>query len=209
LSTNLGWPPGSLVINSEDYARAWGSISPSAYTIQATPGVSTAAIGELARHALRPLSGLTVETYVEREHRHYTLARQGLSRLTQIRLLVLIAAMLAISGAMGALIWQRRDLVAFIKCEGYRQGVLWRWLLCESAILLVAGCSIGAVFGLYGELLLSHALASVTGFPMVFHVGALIALSSFALVSMVAVAIVALAGYVVVRVPPRTVSPAY
>lgn len=110
---------------------------------------------------------------------------------------------------MGALIWQRRDLVAFVKCEGYRRGVLWRWLICESAILLVAGCSVGAIFGLYGEVLLSHALASVTGFPMVFHVGALIALSSFALVSAVAVAVVALAGYAVVRVPPKTVSPSY
>ena len=81
------------------------------------------------------------------------LRAQGLSRLTQIRLLVLIAAMLAVAGALGAMIWQRRDLVAFIKCEGYRRGVLWRWLCCESALLLGAGCSIGAVFGLYGQLL--------------------------------------------------------
>ena len=45
--------------------------------------------------------------------------------------------------------------------------MLWRWLLCESALLLVAGCLIGAVFGLYGQLLVSHFLASVTGFPIV------------------------------------------
>jgi putative ABC transport system permease protein len=209
LSTNLGWPPGALVIDSRDYARAWNSSDPSAYAIQTTPGASAAVVRRSAERALGAHSGLTVETYRERERRHYALARQGLSRLTQIRLMVLIAAMLAIGGAVGALIWQRRDLVAFIKCEGYRQGVLWRWLLCESVILLVAGCSIGAVFGLYGELLLSHALVSVTGFPMVFHIGALIALTSFVLVSVVALAIVAFAGYLVVRVPPRTVSPAY
>ena len=187
LSTNLGWPPGSIMINSQEYARAWASADPSAYVIRTQPGAAVAQVARRIRRALAPNAGLTVETYIEREQRHYALARQGLSRLTQIRLLVLIAAMLAIGGAMGALIWQRRDLVAFIKCEGYRQGVLWRWLLCESAILLVAGCSIGAVFGLYGELLLSHALARVTGFPVVFHVGALIALTSFALVSVVAV----------------------
>ncbi|HSZ70481.1 MAG TPA: FtsX-like permease family protein [Solirubrobacteraceae bacterium] len=209
LSTNLGWSPGSLVINSQDYARAWESEDPSAYAIQTRPGVSVATVRRLALLALGAHSGLTVETYVERERRHYALARQGLSRLTQIRLMVLIAAMLAIGGAIGALIWQRRDLVAFIKCEGYYQGVLWRWLLCESIILLVSGCLIGAIFGIYGELLLSHALASVTGFPMVFHVGVTIALTSFVLVSVVAVVIVALAGYLVVRVPPRTVSPAY
>ena len=131
-----------------------GERDPSAYVIQTQPDAVVAQVARGIRRALAPSAGLTVETYIEREQRHYALAKQGLSRLTQIRLLVLIAAMLAIGGAMGALIWQRRDLVAFIKCEGYRQGVLWRWLLCESAILLVAGCSIGAVFGLYGELLL-------------------------------------------------------
>jgi putative ABC transport system permease protein len=209
LSTNLGWPPGALVTDSADYARGWRSLDPSAYTIQTAPGASAAAVAARVRAALPRGAALSVETAAARVRRHNVVAHQGLARLTEIRLLVLIAAILAISGAMGALIWQRRDLVAFIKCEGYRQGVLWRWLLCESALLLVAGCSIGAAFGLYGELLLSHALASVTGFPMVFHVGALIALSSFVLVSVVAVAIVAVAGYVVVRVPPRTVSPAY
>ena len=52
--------------------------------------------------------------------------------------------------------------------------MLWRALLFESALLLGAGCSIGALFGLYGQLLLSHALASVTGFPVVFSVGAFV-----------------------------------
>ena len=56
-----------------------------------------------------------VETTGERERRHYELAAQGLSRLTQIRLLVLIAAVLAVAGAMGSMIWQRRDLIAFMK----------------------------------------------------------------------------------------------
>jgi putative ABC transport system permease protein len=107
------------------------------------------------------------------------------------------------------MIWQRRDLVAFIKCQGYRRGVLWRWLLCECVLLLAVGCAVGTAFGIYGQLLLSHALASVTGFPIAFHVGATIALSSFALVTVAAVAIVAVAGYLVVRVPPRTVSSAY
>ena len=39
------------------------------------------------------------------------------------------------------------------------------------------GCPIGAIFGLYGQLLGSHFLASVTGFPIVFNVEALAALS--------------------------------
>ena len=68
----------------------------------------------------------------ERQHRHFALIDQGLARLTQIKLLVLIAGALAIAGAMGSMIWQSRDLIAFMKVDGYRRGVLWRWLLCES-----------------------------------------------------------------------------
>lgn len=209
LITNLGWPPGAIVMSSTDYAAAWGDTDTSAYLIQAKPGTTPSALRGVVARSLVSQAGLTVETYGEREHLHATFIRQGLSRLTQIRLLVLIAAILAVTGALAAMTWQRRDLVAFIRCEGYRKAVLWRWLLCESALLLVAGCTIGAIFGLYGQLLLSHALASVTGFPIVFQVGVLIALWSFALVSVLAIAIVALAGYAVVRVRPRTASPAY
>ena len=209
LITNLGWPPGAIILDSEDYARAWGEGDPSAYMIQTQPGASPAAVRRLLQHSLGPEAGLTVETSAERQQRHFALASQGLSRLTQIRLLVLIAAVLAVAGAMGSMIWQRRDLVAFIKCQGYQKGVLWRWLLCESAVLLAAGCSIGAFFGLYAQLLGSHFLASVTGFPVAFDIEGFAALSSFALLSTVAIAVIALPGYLVVRVPPRTASPAF
>jgi putative ABC transport system permease protein len=209
VSSNLGWPPGAVIMNSVDYARAWGSNDPSAYQIQTSPGTTPAAVRRLVQQTLGPDTGLTVETARQREQRHYALASQGLSRLTQIRLLVLIAAVLAVTAAMGALMWQRRDRVAFLKCSGFSRSVLLRWLLYESAVLLAAGCSIGAVFGIYAQVLGSHFLASVTGFPIVFNIEALAALSSFALVTTVAVAIVVLPGYLVVRVPPRTVSPAY
>jgi putative ABC transport system permease protein len=209
LSTNLGWPPGAVIISSATYARAWASGAPSAYEIQVEPGVSPRTVRGVVARALGSQTGLAVETAAEREHLHYVLASQGLSRLTQIRLLVLIAAMLAVAGALGAMIWQRRDLVAFIKCEGYRRAVLWRWLCCESALLIAAGCAIGAVFGLCGQLVVSHALASSTGFPISLDVEAFAAVSGFTLVSVVAVLVVALPGYLVVRVPPRTVNPAY
>lgn len=209
LTTNLGWPPGALIISSSTYARAWSSQQPTAYTITTQPGVSAAIMRERVRRALRAVPGLAVETSAERDRRHDVVAAEGLSRLTQIRILVLIAATLAIITAMGAMIWQRRDLIAFIKCQGYEEGLLWRWLVCEAAVLLVAGCSIGAAFGLYAQLLGSHFLAVVTGFPIVYSVEGLAAVSSFVLVSAVALAVVALPGYVVVRVPPTTVSPAY
>ena len=208
LSTNLGWPPGAVIINSRDYAHAWLSNDPSAYEIQTKPGVQPATVRRLVRRALGPQTGLVVETAGEREQRHYALARQGLLRLTQIRLLVLVAAMLAIAGALGSLVWQRRGFVAFIRCQGFRKSVLWHWLLWESALLLGVGCFTGAVFGVYGQLLMSHALASVTGFPISFNVEALVALSTFAFVSVAAVAVVAVPGYLMVRVHPRAARPA-
>jgi putative ABC transport system permease protein len=209
LTTNLGWPPGAIILSSASYARAWGSSDPSAYEIQTAPDASVALVRDRVRSALKSEAGLAVESSGEREGRHYAVAAQGLSRLTQIRLLVLIAAVLAVVGAMGSMIWQRRDRIASLKCHGYREEILWRWLLCEAAVLLTAGCSIGAVFGLYAQLLGSHFLASVTGFPIVFGIEGLAAISSFALVSVIAVAMLAVPGYLVVRVPPRTVSPAY
>jgi len=209
ISTNLSWPPGAVILNATDYARAWDSTDPSAYQIQAKPGTSIATVQSEVRRALGARVGLVVETASEREQRHYAVAAQGLSRLTQIRLLVFIAAVLAMTAAMGSLLWQRRNRIASMKVDGYRQGVLWWSLLCESAVLLMAGCSIGAIFGLYGELLGSRFLASVTGFPVVFQVQVLAALSSFALISLVAVAVTAVPGFFVARVPPRAESPAY
>jgi putative ABC transport system permease protein len=209
LITNLGWPPGAIIVSSSDYSRAWGSSEPSAYQIQTTPGTPATTVRNRLRRVLAAGSGLMVETVREREQHRYALAAQGLTRLTQIRLLVLIATILAVVGAMGSMIMQRRGRVAFNKCHGYREGVLWRALLCESVVLLVAGCLIGATFGLYAQLLGSHFLATVTGFPIVFDIEGLAAISSFMMVSLTAIAVLAIPGFVVVRVPPSTVSPTY
>ncbi len=202
LSTNMGWSPGAIILNSQDFARAWGSEDVSAYNILVAPGVSPTGVRDEVRRALGPRSGLTAETTQHRDLRHRTASRQGLSRLTQISTLVLIAAILAMAAAMGAMIWQRRSRLADMKVDGFGRGVLWRALLVESALLLGAGCSIGAVFGIYGQLLLSHALATVTGFPVVFSVEAVVALGSLAMVTAVAVSIVAVPGYLAARVRP-------
>lgn len=209
LSTNLGWAPGAMILNPTDYAHAWASSDPSAYQLQLQPGASPIAVRTAAADVLGPRNALVAETAAQRERRHYALAGQGLSRLTQIRLLVLIAALLAVTGAIGAMIWQRRELVAFMKCDGYPRSVLLRWLLYESAVLLGTGCFAGAAFGLYGQLLGSHFLAGVTGFPVAFNVEAFSAVSTFGLVTLAAVAITTLPGYLVVRVPAQTVNPAY
>jgi putative ABC transport system permease protein len=208
VTSNLGWPPGTIIMNATDYAQAWGSTAPSAYQIQTTGGTTPAAERVLVEHALAG-TGLSVQTSAEREQRHYAAAAQGLSRLTQIRILILVAAILSVVGAMTAMLWSRRDQIAAMKCHGIEEGKLWLSLLCESSVILAAGCSIGAAFGVYGQLLLSHALATVTGFPIVFDIEGVAAITSFALVTVTTVAVLAIPGYLVVRVPPSTLRPAY
>jgi putative ABC transport system permease protein len=208
LSTNAGWPPGAIVINSEDYARAWGSPAASALNIDLAPGISPAQARAQIIHALAPNSGLAVQTSSEREGQWKRITRQGLARLTQIATLVLVAAILAMAGVMASMIWQRRERIAYIKRQGFTRGLMWRALFFECAVLLIAGCSIGAVFGLYGQLLLSHALTSVTGFPLVVGVGPAIALTSIAIVSTAALVIVAVPGYLAARVRATMVKPA-
>jgi putative ABC transport system permease protein len=202
LSTNFGWPSGAVMLNADDYARAWGSGDPSALQVYLRPGVSAQAGLRQVRQALGTGSALEVRTAAEREQDFRATGRQGLARLTQISVLVLIATVLAVSATMGAMIWQRRPRLADLKVDGFNRGVLWRALLWESALLVGAGCSLGAVFGLYGQVLLSHALATVTGFPVAFSPGFAIAIASFALVTATAMLIVAVPGAVATRVRP-------
>jgi putative ABC transport system permease protein len=202
LSTNIGWPPGAIVINAIDYARAWGSGDASAYEVTTRSGSRPGSVAREVRAALGAGSGLSVQTADERETRQRTASRQGLSRLTQISVLVLIAAILAMAAAMGSMIWQRRPRLASLKLDGFSDHDVWRVLLLESALLVGSGCLAGALLGLYGEVLASHTILSVTGFPVVFRLDVLGAGASFALVTIVAVAITAVPGYFFAQVQP-------
>jgi putative ABC transport system permease protein len=202
ISTNLGWPPGAIVLNADDYARAWGSEAPSALQLGMAPGNSSERVAAAVRRTLGARLPAKVETRRQRTAMHHEASRQGLSRLTQISVLVLVAAMLAMAAAMGGMIWQRRPNLAALKVHGYPEPELWRALLLESGLLLGTGCLIGAVFGLYGQVLLSRALETITGFPVSYSAAGLVALAILALVTLVAVAMLAVPGYLAVRVAP-------
>ncbi len=202
LITNLGWPPGAIILNAADYARAWGSSDPSAYYVRLAPGVAPARVRAALERLLGPRSGLTVETSRQREARQRAASRQGLARLTQISWLVLIAAVLAMGVAMGSMIWQRRAQLADLKVDGFTRRELWRSLMLESVLLVGTGCTMGALFGIFGQVLLSHALAAVTGFPVVFSADVWTALWRFSIVTAVAVTIVAVPGYMAARTRP-------
>lgn len=202
IATNIGWPSGALILNADDFARAWGSTEPTAFQLLLLPGVSAERVRSEAAVILGAQSGFVVETEQERVARHRAASRQGLARLTQIAILVLIAAVLAMSAAMGGMIWQRRVRLAQLKVDGVADAELWQAMVLESVLLLGAGCGSGAVFGLYGQILLSRALSAVTGFPVVYAPAATVAIVSMLAVTVVAVAFVALPGFLASRVQP-------
>ncbi len=194
LSTNLGWPPGAMIINADDYARGWGSAAASAYQLTLAPGASPARVSAAARQELGGAnSPFVVETAHEREERHYASTRDALARLTQIRTLVLVAAVLAMAAALIGLIWQRRPRLARLKADGFGDAEVRRALVIEALVLVGGGAVLGAVLGLYGQVLLDRALSAITGFPVFVSVGVAGAIAGAALVTGAAVAIVSVA----------------
>ena len=201
LSTNIGWAPGAIVMNANDYARAWGSLDVSAYSVLLNPGVPPAQAVRAIQRALGPHSGLQVQTAAQHTLRQSALSRQALARLTQIATLIPIVAVLAMAAAMGAMIWQRRPRLAKLKLEGLPRADLWHTILLESLLLLGVGCLTGAIFGLYGQQLADRALAQTINFPVVYSVTALTALASLALMTSTALAILAIPGWLASSVP--------
>jgi putative ABC transport system permease protein len=201
--SNLGWTPGTIVLNATDYARAWGSTDASALRVKLAADVSPAEGRALVQHALGRGSGLTVETAAEREQRQRATARQGLARLTQIAGLMLGAAALAMAAAMGAMVWQRRQRIAAVKLLGISTRRVWHALLIETSVLLLVGCTLGALLGIYGAQLLNRTLTTVTGFPVQSSLALPVALTAYAALALTAFAIAAAASYLAAHVPTR------
>ncbi|MGA7703995.1 MAG: FtsX-like permease family protein, partial [Solirubrobacteraceae bacterium] len=201
LSTNLGWAPGSILMSSADYARAWGSSDAGAYSVLLAPGASAYVVAREIAAALGPNSGLAVQTAAQRTEAQRVLGHEALASLTQIATLIPIVAVLAMAAAMGAMVWQRRPRLAKLKLEGIARVSLWRTILLESLMLLLVGCLTGALFGLYGQQLADRALAHVINFPVVYSLAGAGALRILALVCATALAIVAIPGYLAASVP--------
>lgn len=200
ISTNIGWAPGAIVMSADDYAKAWGSTDASAYNVLMKPGVSP----EQGVHEIRAVLGggsaLAAQTAQQHANTLRAITRQGLTRLSQIATLILVAAVMAMAAAMGAMIWQRRPRLAKLKLEGFPHRELWYTIVLESLMLLGVGCFSGAVFGLFGQQLLDRALNIVINYPVVSSVGVIVALSSLALVTASAVLMVAIPGWFAAKV---------
>jgi putative ABC transport system permease protein len=204
ITTNLGWPPGGVILNATDYRREWQTNDPSALQIDLAPGTAPLAGKHAVEQVLGPDTGLRVQTLDERRSQYASLSRQGLTSLSQISILLLVAAAIAVAVALGATIWQRRPRLAALRIQGFDSLQLWRALMIEGGIVLSIGCAIGGALGLYGHALANRFLQSTTGFPAPFSIaGGSIALT-FALVIGIAFAIYLLPGWAAARVPART-----
>lgn len=200
---NLGWIPGAVTINNRDYARAMGIAAPSAIEVDLAAGVGSTAGKRIVRQALGPASGLRVQTRQEREDQYYVFGREGVSRLSQIASLLLVAAALAVACALAATLLQRRPRLAALKIQGARRSQLWRAMLFETGLLITVGCLVGAVLGVYGHLLAGRFLRETTGFAAPFAVGPKQLLIATGFVAGVAMFISAVPGYVAANAPIR------
>jgi putative ABC transport system permease protein len=204
ITTNLGWPPGGLIIDSSDYQRYWHIVDPSALEVTLRPGVTEAA-GKLAvTRAIGDRPGLSVQSFRERQSEYAVDSRQGLQALSEIASLLLIAASLAVASALSAALWQRRARLASLKIQGYDSKQLWRALLLESAIVLGVGCCIGAITGVYGHELASRWLRLATGSPAPFDMNLGEVSRILASLAVIALAVIALPGLAAARAPART-----
>ncbi len=201
LTTNLGWPPGTVIVNGEDYRRAWRADDPTAWELELAPGSSPANASRAVAAALGPSSGLVVQTQAQRIDDYRRAERQGLARLSQISLLLLLAAALAMACAMGAAVWDRRRRFAAYQIQGFVPSQLWRTLLWETGFVIGVSCVVGAALGTYGHYLAARYLELTTGFPAPFAFGGGQLLLTVSLVAGTAYVITALPGYAVARTP--------
>jgi putative ABC transport system permease protein len=203
-TTNLGWGPGAIVMSADDHRRAWRTDAPSALEVDVRAGADANAVADRIRETLAvERSALTVQTARERSEHANGIAREGLARLGQISALLLMAAALALSAAMGAGVWQRRAALAQLRVLGWRSAKLWRSLLWESALVLGTGCFVGAAAGTYGHYLGDRWLQHSTGYPAPFALAVEQTIAICALVSFAAAVVAAIPGLLVARTPPH------
>jgi putative ABC transport system permease protein len=195
ITTNLGWPPGAITLNTTDYRRWWTTTDPTALAVDLRRGVSLDAGKRAVSASLGAQSGLQVETVYERIDYLDRVASQGLQGLSEISTLLLLTAALALAATFSTAIYQRRARLAALKADGFDRWQLWRGLLLESAVILAIGCVDGVVLGLYGHALADRYLRLGTGFPAPFTLGVPQAIVTLLIVVGIALVVIALLGY--------------
>lgn len=201
-TTNFGWTPGAILLNTADYTRTWGTAAPSALGVDLKPGTNVSSARSAIERTLGPRSGVEVLTSQTRETDINTSASEGLGQLGQISTLLVLAAILAMAAALVSSVWQRRVSLSGQRLEGTPQRRLRLILLTESTLMLSAGCLTGAVAGVYGQAVIDRYLKHVAGFPVAHLVTGWRPIEIFVLVIAATLAIAATAGWFASRVSP-------
>lgn len=194
ITTNIGWPSGTITINTRDYSRYWETASPTTLAVALRSGVSASSGRQMVKQQLAAGGALRVQTFGERIAEVEQIVSEGLRSLSEIARLLLIAAALAIASALSAAVWQRRGMLAALKIQGYDTAQLWRAVLLESAIVLGVGVVVGTVIGIYGHALACRALIRITGFPAPFSVDFVQIAITLSLLAGIALAVIAVPG---------------
>lgn len=203
ITTNTGWPSGTISVNTRDYSRYWLSTAPTAISLDLKPGVSATTGRTVVRGLLKDQPSLRVQTSQQRIAEVESAVRQGLRTLSEISTLLLVVAALALATALSTAIYQRRSRLASLKAQGFDRAQLWRCLLLESAIVLGIGCFAGVLLGVYAHALGDRYLRVDVGFPAPFSVGGIQVVLTLLLLLGIALAIVALPGYSAAGVSAR------
>jgi putative ABC transport system permease protein len=203
LTTNFGWSPGAIVLNSADYEHYWQTTQTTALAVKATPGASAQVLQGEVERALEPSNGLEVITGSTREAKMNGSVREGLGQLATISNLLVLASILAMAAALASATWQRRTSLAELKLSGVRPHRLRGLLLLESALMISVGAVTGAAWGIYGQVALDGYLTSTTGFPVRRLGGSARPLEVLAVVIVLSLSISALPAWLASRVPAR------
>jgi putative ABC transport system permease protein len=195
VTTNTGWPSGTISMNTHDYGRYWLTTAPTAISLSLQPGVTAATGRNVVKGILKDQPGLRVQTSQERIAEVESSVSQGLKTLSEISTLLLVVAALALATALSTAIYQRRSRLASLKAQGFDRGQLWRCLLMESAIVLAIGCFDGVVLGVFAHALGDRYLRANVGFPAPFSVGGAQVVLTLLLLLGIALAVIALPGY--------------
>ncbi|HEX4115564.1 MAG TPA: ABC transporter permease [Solirubrobacteraceae bacterium] len=201
ITTNIGWPSGTITINTNDYRRYWASVDPTTLAIDFKPGTSLAAGVAAVASTLHSFAGLRVQTSAARIAGVERTVNESLETLGQIATMLLVAAALAVAAALSAAIWQRRAYLASLKAQGFDRLQLWRAIVLEASVLILIGGIDGTVFGVYGHTLASRWLRQSTGFPTQFSLAQIQVLATLALVVGIALLVILLPGLSAVQVP--------
>lgn len=192
-TTNLGWSSGLIFMAPSDYVSAWGA-TPTAFEVDApSSGPIQAALGV----------SVTVQTAGERAAQADALPRQGLQRLSQIAVLLILAASIAIALAMAAMVWQRRPELASLRLQSFRPGQLQALLAWEALLVVGTGVLLGATAGVYGHYAADRYLRVATGYPVRHGLDLAGVLDLTGLVVAITVLILAAPGFRAARAPLR------